>query len=143
MHHTDYCKNCSCIGNIIGNGVPNPLLGDGYCNDETNNVHCYYDGLDCCRSSSNTEVCSECSCHDSFTGCDGTGFYWGCCTSSNPCGVSEGHCFNDDDCLGHLLCGTDNCLSPFPSTAGCCYEPFPDCYQASLISDGFCNDDTN
>ena len=61
--NTDYCKNCSCIGNVIGNGVPNALLGDGYCNDETNNVHCYYDGLDCCRSSSNTEVCSECSCH--------------------------------------------------------------------------------
>ena len=61
--NTEYCTNCSCIGNVIGNGVPNALLGDGYCNDETNNVHCYYDGLDCCQSSSNTEVCSECSCH--------------------------------------------------------------------------------
>ena len=43
--NTDYCTNCTCIGNIIGNGVPNTLVGDGFCNDETNNVHCYYDGL--------------------------------------------------------------------------------------------------
>ena len=62
---------------------------------------------------------------DSFTGCDGTGSYMSCCTRSNPCGVAEGHCDNDDDCLGHLLCGTDNCPSPFPSYSSCCYEPFP------------------
>ena len=74
---------------------------------------------------------------DSFTGCDGEGNWldccgnietWGCCSSSNPCGVAEGDCDYDDDCQGHLLCGTDNCLSPFPSDAAnnpdCCYEPF-------------------
>ena len=59
---------------------------------------------------------------DSFTGCDGEGNYWSCCSSSNPCGVAEGDCDYDDDCLGHLLCGTDNCLSPFSSTADCCYD---------------------
>ena len=65
---------------------------------------------------------------DSFTGCDGSGDTCqclnGCCSNSNPCGVSEGDCDNDDDCQGHLLCGTDNCLYPFPSSADCCYEPF-------------------
>ena len=60
----------------------------------------------------------------SFTGCDGESYYWSCCSSSNPCGVAEGDCDYDDDCQGHLLCGTDNCLSPFSSTADCCYEPF-------------------
>ena len=61
--NTDYCTNCTCIGNVIGNGVPNALVSDGFCNDETNNVHCYYDGLDCCRSPVNTELCSNCTCH--------------------------------------------------------------------------------
>ena len=66
---------------------------------------------------------------DSFTGCDWTGDTWdetwGCCSSSQPCGVSEGHCYNDDECLGHLLCGTDNCFPPFRWDADCCYDPFP------------------
>ena len=65
---------------------------------------------------------------DSFTGCDWTGTWdenWGCCSSSHPCGVSEGQCYNDDECLGHLLCGTDNCFTPFPGDADCCYDPFP------------------
>ena len=61
---------------------------------------------------------------DSFTGCGGDGSYWSCCSSSNPCGVAEGICWNDDDCQGHLLCGINNCLFPFPSDADCCYEPF-------------------
>ena len=62
---------------------------------------------------------------DSFTGCDGEGDYWSCCSSSNPCGVAEGDCDDDDECQGHLLCGTDNCLSPFSSAVDCCYDPFP------------------
>ena len=36
--NTDYCTNCTCIGNVIGNEVPNALVGDGFCNDETNNA---------------------------------------------------------------------------------------------------------
>ena len=63
---------------------------------------------------------------DSFTGCDGASSDWYyCCSSSNPCGVAEGHCSNDEECQGHLLCGTGNCFSPFPSYADCCYDPFP------------------
>ena len=61
---------------------------------------------------------------DSFTGCNGEGYYWTCCSGPIPCGVAEGWCWNDDDCQGHLLCGTYNCLSPFPSYADCCYDPF-------------------
>ena len=26
------------------------LVGDGYCNDEANNLHCDFDGGDCCYS---------------------------------------------------------------------------------------------
>ena len=65
--NTDYCTNCTCIEGATENFnefVPqNPLIGDGFCNDETNNYQCYYDGLDCCRSPINTALCSNCSCH--------------------------------------------------------------------------------
>ena len=46
--NTEYCTNCTCIGNVIGNGVPNALVGDGFCNNETNIAECTYDGEDCC-----------------------------------------------------------------------------------------------
>ena len=32
------------------------------------------------------------------------------CTSSNQCGVGEGDCDVDNDCLGDLLCGQSNCI---------------------------------
>ena len=61
---------------------------------------------------------------DSFTGCDGTGYVYDCCSSSNPCGVFEGDCDGDEDCFGHLLCGKDKCHNSFPSDVNCCYNPF-------------------
>ena len=59
---------------------------------------------------------------DSLSGCDGMGSWssccsnpdtWACCTSSNQCGVGEGDCDVDNDCLGDLLCGSDNCRTAF------------------------------
>jgi hypothetical protein len=26
------------------------LIGNGFCNNDTNNADCYYDGGDCCKS---------------------------------------------------------------------------------------------
>ena len=37
-------------------------IGDGYCDDLTNNRECKYDGGDCCGSYINTQFCSECQC---------------------------------------------------------------------------------
>ena len=37
-------------------------LGDGYCDDETNNEGCLFDGGDCCGPFVNTEYCSQCEC---------------------------------------------------------------------------------
>ena len=62
--NTDRCSDCTCyLRETCFAGFPPPSVGDGFCNDETNNVHCYYDGLDCCRSPVNTELCSNCTCH--------------------------------------------------------------------------------
>ena len=48
---------------------------------------------------------------------------WECCTDSKPCGLGEGDCDNNEDCLGNLLCGKDNCSPPFHEDADCCYDP--------------------
>ena len=39
------------------------LLGNGVCNDETNNAECNFDGGDCCGECINTTNCSQCVCH--------------------------------------------------------------------------------
>ena len=38
------------------------IVGDGICNDETNNVECSFDGGDCCNSDANMDSCTSCVC---------------------------------------------------------------------------------
>ena len=38
------------------------MVGDGYCNDETNNIHCNFDGGDCCHTYVVKSFCSLCKC---------------------------------------------------------------------------------
>ena len=46
-------------------GCTNPgWVGDGYCDDVTNNMACNYDSGDCCLDPVNTQYCSECQCID-------------------------------------------------------------------------------
>ena len=37
-------------------------MGNGFCNDDTNNEGCNYDGGDCCGSCVNSKYCSRCEC---------------------------------------------------------------------------------
>ena len=60
----------------------------------------------------------------SFSGCDWTVEGWGCCSSSQPCGILEGDCDSDNHCLGNLTCGSNNCLDIFPSEVDCCDDPY-------------------
>ena len=55
-----------------------------------------------------------------------------CCNSSNLCDVDEGDCDADSDCESGLICGTDNCASPFPDTHDCCTRGKKK-YQSLLI----------
>lgn len=56
----------------------------------------------------------------SATGCNGGD---SCCTSSNQCSIGEGDCDLESDCLGDLVCGTNNCEGDTFGTADdCCRE---------------------
>ena len=48
-------------GNCNGNLA---FRGDGYCDDDLNNLLCGYDGGDCCGANVNTIYCSECLCKE-------------------------------------------------------------------------------
>ena len=44
-------------------GVKYVMVGNGYCNDETNNADCNYDDGDCCKLNVKTDHCTECTCY--------------------------------------------------------------------------------
>ena len=39
-------------------------IGDGNCDDPTNNEACHFDGGDCCGSNVNTQYCGDCICFE-------------------------------------------------------------------------------
>ena len=45
-----------------------------------------------------------------------------CCPTKNPCAEGKGDCDSDAQCLGNLVCGTDNCDSTIFSSKNtdCC-----------------------
>jgi len=66
---------------------------------------------------------------------------WACCTSSEPCGLFEGDCDNDDECKGNFECGKHNCLdmnpgSSFSPGADCCYDPKNNSHQGFSMIKG-------
>ena len=57
------------------------LVGDGYCHDYTNNLHCGFDLDDCCGSVCvNTEKCKDCKCKTGII----PGINWPCYTFFIP-----------------------------------------------------------
>ena len=56
--------DCKWLSGQCIDGMFNSLVGDGFCNDGTNNAGCLFDGGDCCGNCANTDLCTECTCHD-------------------------------------------------------------------------------
>ena len=54
------CADCICYSQSCDG--PQELISDGFCNDETNNVDCNFDGGDCCGGCANTDYCLDCVC---------------------------------------------------------------------------------
>ena len=51
------------FSNQIGCLSSDPIwIGDGYCDDETNNAGCHFDGGDCCGNNIDTQYCNDCIC---------------------------------------------------------------------------------
>ena len=81
-------------------GIIYGMIGNGYCNDETNNADCNYDGGDCCGPCVVTQYCSDCQCLGGVAGRNGF-----------PNAVGNGYCddeINNADCyydgLDWILC---------------------------------------
>ena len=55
--------NPNSTNNSTNGGCSNAAwIGDGYCDDVTNNIQCNYDGGDCCGVNINTNFCIQCQC---------------------------------------------------------------------------------
>ena len=49
-----------------------------------------------------------------------------CCSTEKPCGLGEGDCDVDEECIGNHVCGENNCRqdgSGFTAQADCCQLP--------------------
>ena len=139
------------------------MVGNGFCNDETNNVDCNYDGGDCCFVNTNTNSCSECVCyfletceagyhplvgngvcddHTNVAGCYDGGE---CCSNSNM--VGDGICndeinnleckFDDGDCCGYNI-NSEHCTE-----CTCFHEETCVAGVHPLVGDDFCNNEVN
>ena len=76
------------------------MIGDGFCNDETNHPGCNYDGGDCCIYSPNNEKCSECACYHLET----------CNVGTHPL-VGDGFCNDETNNVECKYDGFDCCGS--------------------------------
>ena len=110
------------------------LVGNGFCNNETNNEYCNYDGGDCCTINANIIPCSECVCHLVET----------CAAGYHPL-VGNGFC-NDDtnivecdydggDCCGCVI--TEHCEDC------ACLDIISHEVTNPLVGNSLCNDETN
>ena len=115
--NTEHCTECQCHHQLMcAAGISHPKVGDGFCNDGTNNPECNYDGGDCCGSCVVKQFCSYCQCLEG----DNTGN-----------GVSS-------PSIGDGVCHDDN------NVADCNYDGGDCCSIGNnLIGNGFCNIETN
>ena len=87
------------------------IIGDGGCDDETNNEGCSYDGGDCCGSNVNTQYCTECICFE-YMDCTAPLALIGnsICndeTNNAGCGYDGGDCCGD--CVNTDFCTECTC----------------------------------
>ena len=113
------------------------MVGNGFCDDDTNYAECDYDGGDCCGYNITSERCTECTCFHQET----------CLSGVTHAFVGDGIC-NDDtniaecdydggDCCG-ICVVTDHC-----ENCACLAGVLDNGITNPLVGDGVCNDITN
>ena len=112
------------------------LVGNGFCDDETNNPDCNYDGGDCCAMNANTNSCSDCVCHLIET----------CVAGYHPL-VGNGLCNDDTNVVECVYDGGDCCgycvFTEHCEDCACLGNINSDEVTNQLVGDGVCNDETN
>ena len=74
------------------------MVGNSFCNDETNNADCNFDGGDCCGTCVNSKYCSKCECIGENTGIMNAFLDNGFCQDD----LNHGECMFDGlDCCGY------------------------------------------
>ena len=97
------------------------MVGNGFCNDETNNENCNYDGGECCVVNANKNACVECGCFlietcaDGYHPLVGNGF---CDAETNiaECDFDGGDCCPNPDMVGNAICNDET------NNLGCNYD---------------------
>jgi hypothetical protein len=131
---TDSCSDCSChLIETCAAGY-HPLVGNGFCNDDTNIAECDYDGGDCCGDNITSEHCTECTCFHQET----------CLAGVHPL-VGNGFCndntnivecdYDGGDCCGCVI--TEHCEDC------ACLGITSDEVTNPLVGNSLCNDETN
>ena len=89
------------------------MIGNGYCDDATNNEECHFDLGDCCGSNVNTQYCTECI------------------------------CFEDLSCAAPLALIANGVCNDEANIAGCSYDGGDccgDCINTELCSECICQE---
>ena len=141
------------------------MVGNGFCNDETNNAICNYDGGECCAMDVNPNNCSECACNiletcmagyhplvgngfcNEETNIDECNYDAGDCCGYN---ITSEHCtqctcFHRETCLAgvsHVFVG-DGVCNDETNILECSYDGGDCCLNPNVVGDGICNDETN
>ena len=118
------------------------MVGNSFCNDETNNADCNFDGGDCCILNANTISCSECSCHlietcaAGYHPLVGNGF---CDDDTNmaECDYDGGDCCLNPELIANKVCNDDT------NIVECDYDGGDCCPNPNMVGNGICNDETN
>ena len=115
--NSEHCTECICHHQEnCGAEFFHPLVGDGYCQDETNNGACNYDGGDCCLPNTNSDQCTECICQHQET----------CAAGFIPYLVGDGYCQDETNNLDCNYDGGDCCgacsVNPEHCTECVCQE---------------------
>ena len=140
---TDYCFECECLNTFnydFGlSSTINPLIRNGFCNDETNNENCFFDGGDCCGPCVVKLHCSECQCLSDETICNPIFYRF----------LRDGKCH---DLLNIAACNFDggDCCGPnvdrrFCTECACLNENYSCLSEKDMIfwGDAFCHDEFN
>ena len=73
------------------------------------------------------------TCSEELEGMKCLGTWARCCTEDNPCTEGDGDCDTDDQCIGQLRCGENNCglngtIGYFEAESDCCEDFGKKCF---------------